>query len=338
MKKNTIKDIAKECNVSITTVSRVINNVDGFCSKETQKKIVDYVKKINYQPNPAARSLVTRKTNLIGVILPDIYNHFFQEYFKGAEDYLGEKGYKLILCNTEGQLQKENEFLLSLSNNIVDGIMITTGNNGDDNSTIIDLWNKSFPIVIAERYGEGIEEIPSVIFDNIGAVEKAVEHLFNHGHTNILFFKGPSQSYNASLRYEGFIQGMKKCGLKIIDNLICEGDYKFNLAYEAMKKKLDDNDFSAILCANDLMAIGVCKAIHERKKTVPDDFSVVGLDGTNYGKHFHPQLCSMAINGYEMGKVCAKNLLNIITRKKIAEKQKVFKGDLIIGESVKKIN
>ena len=154
LKRVTIKDIAKECGVSTTTVSRVLNNKVGCCSPETEKRILEAVAKTNFRPNPAARAMVTKKTNIIGVILPDIYNYYFQDLFKGAENYLSENGYSLILCNTDGNPKKEREFLLSLSQGMVDGIIVTTANRAENNKVILELTAKGMPVVTVERYGK----------------------------------------------------------------------------------------------------------------------------------------------------------------------------------------
>lgn len=336
-KRVTIKDIAKECGVSITTVSRVLNNKEGSYTAETRQRIIEVVEKSNYHPNPAARSLVTKKTNIIGVILPDIYNYYFQEFFKGAEDYLSKKGYRLILCNTDGKHKKENEFLDSLSQGIVDGIMVTTGNHMEDNTHIMKLAKEGFPIVTVERYGEDLGGIPKVLFDNKAAMNMAVHTLVKNGHRRIAFIRGPLESVNARLRYEGYLQGLEEAGLNFENSLICQGDYKMPSGYDGIKGLMETEEFTAIVASNDLMAVGACKAIREAGKSVPDDISVVGFDGTMLAELHQPALSTMVVHGYDMGQVSAENLLKIIKGKEIREMEIVFEPILREGESIKSI-
>lgn len=337
-KKMTIKDIARECGVSITTVSRVLNNKEGCCTAETEKKILDAVAMSNYHPNPAARSLVTKRTNIIGVVLPDIYNYFFQEFFKGAEDYLSSHGYCLILCNTDGKAKKESDFLQSLSLGIVDGIMVTTENYKEDNTKILELVEEGFPVVTVERYGKELDDIPKILFDNKRAVELAIECLFQKGHRRIAFIKGPEQAYNALLRYDGYIEGLKKMGLELVESLVCQGDYKLPSGYGTIKKLLAEEKFTAIVASNDLMAVGACKAVREAGKKVPDDISVIGFDGTVLAEMHQPELSTIEVKGYKMGQVSAENLLKLIKGEEVADKKVVIEPVLRQGESVKKLN
>lgn len=336
-KRVTIKDIAKECQVSITTVSRILNNKKGYCTEETEKKVLEAVERANYHPNPAARSLVTKKTNLIGVILPDIYNYFFQELFKGAEDYLRTQGYSLVLCNTHEDIKKEKEFLMSLSQGVVDGILITTSNKQDDNSTIIHLAENSFPIVTVERYGEELKDIPRFLIANREAECMVVHNLYERGHRKIAFISGAKEAENAQRRWEGYCQGLEEVGIPYDESLVYWGDYKMDSGYDAANKFLSESEFTAIIASNDLMAIGAYKAIRERGKEVPKDISVVGYDGTMLAEIAHPKLATVTLNGYDIGKVSAENLLKMIKKKSITNKKIIFEPVLKQGESIRTI-
>jgi len=337
-KRITIKDIAEECSVSITTVSRILNNKKGYCTPETEEKVLKAVEKAHYYPNPAARSLVTKKTNLIGVILPDIYNYFFQDFFKGAEDFLRTQGYNLVLCNTDGDAGKEKEFLNSFSQGIVDGIIISTSNREDDNTPILKLARSKFPIVTVERYGEELKEIPRILVGNREAECMVVHNLYEKGHRRIAFICGPEKADNAKRRFEGYCQGLEEVGIPFDKKLICHGDYKLDSGYKAVKRLLDSaKDFTAIIASNDLMAVGACKAIRDAGKSVPDDISVIGYDGTALADLLQPTLSTMVLHGYNMGKASAENLLKIIRGKEVTDKKVVFTPELKAGESVRAI-
>lgn len=336
-KRVTIKDIAKECGVSITTVSRILNKKPGCCTPETEKRVMEAVERAHYRPNPAARSLVTKETNIIGVILPDIYNYFFQEFFKGAEDYLGKKGYILILCNTDGKAKKENEFLESLTQGMVDGIMITTGNCSENNDYIVKLSEGGFPIVTVERYGDDLEQIPGVLFDNKKAMCMAVRRLYEYGHRRIAFITGPANAANAVLRLEGYKQGLKEAGIKYEKALVCAGDYQMTSGYKSIKKLISEQEFTAVIASNDQMAVGACKAIRDSGKSVPDDISVIGFDGTMLAELYQPALYTIELHGYDMGKVSAENLLKLIKGKEAGEKKVIFEPVIKEGSSIRDI-
>lgn len=338
MKRVTIKDIAKACGVSTTTVSRVLNNKVGCCSPETEKRILSVVAETNFRPNPAARAMVTKKTNIIGVILPDIYNYYFQDLFKGAEDYLSKNGYRLILCNTDGEQKKEREFLVSLSQGMVDGIIVTTSNRSENNEVILELSAKGMPIVTVERYGRDLEDIPKVCFDNKNAMVQAVEMLYDNGHTKIAFLRGPLEAYNARLRYEGYQEGLKKVGLTLDEALVAQGNYKMDSGEKAVQMLLRKAEFTAIIASNDLMALGACKAIRKAGKSVPNDISVIGFDGTLLAEMHQPPLATVVLHGYDMGSTSAKNLLHIINEKGGVEKSIMFEPELWLGKSIRNLN
>lgn len=335
--KVTIKDIAKECGVSITTVSRVLNNVEGSCSIDTEKRIQEAIIKLEYHPNPIARSLVTKKTNMIAVVIPDICNFFFQDFSKGAERVCNKRGYGLLLCSTDGSTGKENSFLSSLSQGVVDGIIVTTQNDEDRNKYIAELFNERFPIMAVERYGEDISQIPSVTLDNANGMYQAVMELYKNGHKKIAYIGGPEKANNGRLRKEGYYKAMEEAGLELNPNIICEGDYKIQSGYDCMNKIIEKEEFTALAVANELMAIGACKAIREHKKNVPDDISVVSFDGTILAEIHQPPLSTIMIHGEEMGRIAAENLIKLIEGKKGIQKKVRIQPNLRRGESVKKM-
>lgn len=335
--KVTIKDIAKECGVSITTVSRVLNNVEGSCSIETEKKIQDAIIKLEYHPNPIARSLVTKKTNMIAVVIPDICNFFFQDFSKGAENVCNKRGYRLLLCSTDGSTTKETSYLSSLSQGVVDGIIVTTQNDNDKNKYIAELFHEHFPIMAVERYGEDINQIPSVTLDNANGIYQAVMELHRNGHKKIAYIGGPEKANNGRLRKEGYFKAMEEAGLELNPNIICEGDYKMQSGYECISKFIEKEEFTALVVANELMAIGACKAIREHNKSVPEDISVVSFDGTILAEIHQPPLDTVMIHGEEMGRIAAENLIKIIEGKKGIQKKVRIQPKLRKGESIKRV-
>ncbi|MST81915.1 LacI family DNA-binding transcriptional regulator [Bilifractor porci] len=344
-KKVTIRDIAKESGVSTTTVSRLLNHVEGYCSKDTEQRVWAAIERLNYHPSKIARSLVTQKTNLIGVIFPDIYNSFFQDLFRGVEEYASRLGYQLILCNTDGNSKKERDYLLSLAENLTDGIIISTSNAKDDNTTIVDLHKKGFPIVTVERYGKELKDVPRILFANREAEEQVVDYLYRSGHRRIAYISGPSNAVNANRRQEGFRNGLSKNGLLVDDSLILTGDYKLESGQECMRRLLDEHgcgdrkkpDFTAVMAGNDLMAIGAVRAILERGLQIPDDISVIGCDGTMLADLIRPQIGTIRLGGIEMGKKAAEYLISEIKSEDTGEKKVIFQPQLHLDGRIKTI-
>ena len=341
-KKVTIRDIAKESGVSTTTVSRLLNHVEGYCSKETEQRVWDAIERLNYHPSKIARSLVTQRTNLIGVIFPDIYNSFFQDLFRGVEEYASKLGYQLILCNTDGSSKKEKDYLLNLAENLTDGIIISTSNGEDDNTTIVDLHKRGFPIVTVERYGEELKDVPRILFANREAEEQVVNYLYRCGHRRIAYISGPPTATNAIRRLEGFQNGLKRNGLSADNSLIMTGNYKMESGQDCMRKILDacmhkggKPDFSAVMAGNDLMAIGACKTILERGLRIPDDISVVGCDGTMLADLIRPKIGTIRLGGIDMGKKAAEYLINEIRSQNTEEKKLLFQPELLLEGRIK---
>lgn len=336
-KRITIVDIAEECGVSITTVSRVLNNVEGSCSAETQSKIKEVIKRLNYRPNPIARSLVTKRTKLVAVLIPDICNFFFQELYKGVEAYMATKGYKILLCNTDSKDKRENAFLRELSGGTVDGVIVTTLNGNEDNSVLLELAAQKFPIVTIERYGEELTGVPQLVFDNKKGIELAVKRLYDDGHRRIAFIGGPQQAHNARQRMEGYRQALDDLDLPFDHSLVCCGDYKMESGAQCMNVLMQNAKFTAVAASNDLMAIGACKAIRAEQKSVPDDYSVVGFDGTMLAEIHQPMLTTVLLHGYDMGRKSGEILLNAIEGDGGLTQAVMFEPVIKEGNSIKTI-
>ena len=216
--------------------------------------------------------------------------------------------------------------------------MISTSNKQDDNSTIINLAQKKFPIVTVERYGEELKEVPRILVANREAEYMVVHRLVELGHKKIAFICGPEKADNARRRWEGYCQGLESLGIPYDENLVYWGDYKLDSGYKAAKKFLKESEFTAIIASNDMMAIGACKAIREEGKEVPDDISVIGYDGTLLAELFQPVLGTVVLNGYKIGQTSAETLLKVIKGKEIVDKKILFEPTIKLGESIKAIN
>lgn len=327
----TIKDIAKMCGVSTTTISRVINGKFEGVGDETRERIILKMKELHYQPNGVARSMVTKKTNTIALLVPDICNPFFPELARGAEDVCTSNGFSLFLCNTDGDLVKEQQYIKSLRERLVDGIIFTTQNNEEYHEIFTKMLGEQYPFVFVERYADQLNEVPGVFIDNVQGAYSAVKHLINLGHKNIAFISGPFVTSNARMRFLGYQQAMLESNLDINYNLVKEGDYKVSGGYAAMQSFLEKypGQFSAVFASNDLMAFGVYQAAREFGLKIPEDMSIMGFDNIPFPKVLEPKVTTVDIPSYEIGASAARMILDLINRIPLEKNQVTFPLQLV---------
>lgn len=333
----TIKDVALASDVSIATVSRVLNHIGGSCSAETEARILQAAERLGYAPNVMARSLVTQKTGLVAVLIPDIHYYFYQEFYFGLEEYFNRYGIRAILCTTLQSVRREKEYIQNMSNGLVDGMIVATLNSAEDNSEIIKLAGKGFPLVLVERYGKDVEHICNVCQDNRLAAELAVDYLYQNGHRRIAYISGPTDAYNSQQRYQGYLDGLKKHNLPLVETLIVQADYQFEKSFEKTRELVTSEEFTALIAANDLMCVGACKALDKLNKRIPEDISVVGLDNTAYMELHQPPLSAVNFSSSEMGTRAAKCLKQLMDGEPIEKSKCVFKPKLEVRKSVRSL-
>lgn len=337
-RKTTIKDLAETCGVSIATVSRVLNNIEGGYSAETASRIRQAAEEMGYVPNPMARSLVTKQSNLIAVLVPDIHYYFFQEFFSGLEEFFNPLGYRLLLCNTQEKQEQENWFIRELCNGQVNGIIVSTLNSKEDNTLLIELKKNHFPIVMLERYGDDTKGFCKVEVDNFGAGAAAVNYLVSKGHKKIAFIKGRQDAKNAEIRYQGFASAMTENALNLDPVLVKYGNYSFEGGLTATKELIEEgNQFTALVCANDMMTLGACKAILKEGLRIPQDISVVSLDRTIMTDTYEPSIVSVDLCARAASQMAAECLLRLMQGKRMKKNVFVQRSQFCRLNSVKKI-
>lgn len=332
----TIKDIAKEAKVSIATVSRVINNKEDGVGKDTRENILKIMEKHNYVPSSLARGMVTKKTHIIGLILPDINNPFFPGIVRGAEDAASKYGYNIILCNTDDKEEKEIEHIQILKEKSVDGVIYTSTleNKGEN----IELFKKyKIPLVSMDRNGP-LDEVPFISTDGEIGMYKLVEYLIQNGHTQIAYISGKKGMYGEYKRLRGYKKALSKYNIPIVQELIKYGDYKISGGIKCMEELLEENlKFTAVASENDLMAIGALEVLNNRGIRVPDEISVTGFDNIFLTKVTFPKITTVAQPTYEMGYSAVELLLKIINKEELPSKQIILNTNLIIRNSVAKL-
>lgn len=306
----TIKDIAKEANVSVTTVSRVLNNKPDVNYK-TKQKVLQVIKKLNYNPNGIARGLVLQKTYTIGLIIPDICNPYFPEVARGVQDQAKKLGYSVILYNSDNNKQSEIEAIQLLKSKQVDGIILSLSVS---NSEELDQLEKNnFPVVQIDRKISGSNS-PSVTIDNILSAYNATEYLLQLGHTRLAHITGNLGTKTGQDRLQGFQSALQAYGLDGNPIYIREGNYSKDSGYLEMKALLELKQRpTAIFAANDLMALGAYEAIFDAGLKISEEIAIIGHDDIDVASLIRPGLTTMSQPTYNLGQIAAKMLIQKIS-------------------------
>ncbi|MFW5981604.1 MAG: LacI family DNA-binding transcriptional regulator [Halanaerobiaceae bacterium] len=308
----TINDIAKIAKVSKSTVSKVINNYNGV-NEKTKANVLRIMKEHNYWPNSIARSLSTSKSYTIGIFDPDrLNNFFFREVFDGIETILGEKGYDILYFTNK---QWENSWVKFgfkdiCNNRSVDGV-IMMGFGRVDQDQFNDLVSSSIPTVFVDFDING-SNVSYVTSDNINGSKKAVRYLAELGHEKIAMIKGGDGFKLADDRFLGYKATLKELGLEYKNDWVFSGEYTMETGYSNMLKILEMENKPTALFAEDIIAIGAIRALKDKGLTVPEDFSIIGFDNIELGKHY--ELTTISQNQIGLGEAASNLLLKIINK------------------------
>ncbi len=334
MKKVTIKDIAKMADVSTTTVSMVINNKANHISQDTIVRVMKVIKDTNYIPNGFARSMVTKKSHLIGLIIPDITNPYFAEMARHIEMEANAKGYNVILCNSDDEIENELKYIRLLKEKNIDGLILVSASLSL-HSEVKELEANNIPVVILDRVKQ-YEKEHIIIFDNRKAGYMATDYLISQGHEHIACLIGPLGNDSTQERLLGHKKALLTHNYRANTERVFEGDYKVEGGYKAMKEILK-TDATAVFVFNDYMAIGAYKAIYEANLSVPEDISIIGIDNLYLSSIINPQLTTIEQPAALMGEAAVKMLHQVIKGHDSYDKKACFDPKLIVRDSVKLI-
>lgn len=328
MKKITMLDIAQKAGVSKATVSMVLNKRDENISGETRNKVLQIANDMSYIPNSLARSLSTKKTETIGIVLPDITNPFFSEMARAIEDVASNLGYNVIFCNSDNEINKENKYVKLLVSKLVDGVIFISGGKSIHNLQV--LINNNIPFVLVDRYVDGFQNFYGVYCENKLGIAKAVDYLIDRGKKTIAFVKGPHSLEVSNQRLEGYIETMKKYEL-FNEKLIFENEFTIDGGIEATKKILEIKEkVDSIIYSSDIMAFGGIKVLIKKNYKIPGDISVIGYDNIQISEFIEPELTTVSQPIYEMGRRSCELLINIINGAVVDEKHIYLKPNLIV--------
>jgi len=326
----TMRDVAEKAGVSVTTVSHVINKT-RLVSDELRQRVLAAMRELEYWPNALARSLRRKETNTIGMILPDNSNPFFAEVSRGIEDTCFRQGYNIILCNSDGDLDKEFLYTNVLVEKQVDGIILFAA--GESIEQVRMLQARNIPLVMVDRMLSDVA-VDMVLTDNIQGGELATRHLLELGHGHIACITGSLNLSLSAERMTGYRQALMEHHIPVEESLIVEGDFQYESGYRAANRLLTaDSPPSAIFACNDLMAIGAISAVVESGRQVPNDISVVGFDNLRLASFANPPLTTIAQSKYEMGVAATVMLLERIRKHDIPARRQLLGVSLIVRQS-----
>jgi LacI family transcriptional regulator len=307
----TIRDVAREADVSVATVSRYINR-NAPVSKEVAERLDEIMGKLRYVPHAAARHLASRKTRVIGLLLNNLHNDFFVPLLNGVEAVVRKKGYNLIVATYHANSRDNSQPPIGPHN--TDGLLVFSDGLIDDD--LANLNESGFPMVLVHRTPPPSVPIPSVTVENIKITQTLIEHLIrDHGKRRILFLRGPVHQEDSMHREAGYKAALQSNSIPFDENLVLNGDFERDIAYEAMNKVLGNGRqvaFDAIFTGDDDAAIGVLKSLQEHSIRVPDDVSVIGFDDLGFAPFLNPPLTTVRAPTEKVGEIAAERLFDIL--------------------------
>ena len=306
-----IREVARKAGVSVATVSRVLNHPERV-SPKTKDHIDQVIKEMDFSPNAFARSLNLKRSNSIALIIPDIQNPQNMEIARGVEMVAHEKGYNILLCNTEKDVQKERDYIRMLMEKKIDGIILAfTLLHQDD---FDEIKKKNIPLIL---FGQNIlnENISSVYSDFKEGAFLAVSHLIQLGFEKIAYICGESDQLENRDKTLGYTEALLSSGLKVTKDLIIQGNDDISSGYLAALKIMKSKTLpDAVFVANDLMAIGAIDAFRTEGVRIPEEISIIGYDNIRMASLIEPKLTTVSWPVYKMGLISARIIIDEIEK------------------------
>ncbi|TGB01684.1 LacI family DNA-binding transcriptional regulator [Halobacillus salinus] len=314
----TINDIAQMAKVSRTTVSRALNN-SGYVSEDVRKRIMKIVEETGYMPSQSAKSLRTKRSGVIGIILPRLSTETSTRVVNGINEELAKEGFQILLTDTELNKQKEIEYIRLLKTRHVDGIILLATNVNEE--LIKAIHNIDIPVL---AIGQELPGVPSLVYDDYHAAADLTNMLIHKGHERIAFIGVTHDDPSVGgLREQAYRDKMKVNGLEIQETWIGQGDFSIESGYEQMKsilKRSKGQEPTALFAVTDRMAIGAMEYLKEQGYTIPEEMAVVGIGASALSKYITPSLTTIDYHNKDAGKKAAELLLRQLKNEKIDKK------------------
>jgi len=318
----TIKDVARQANVSIATVSRILNGQQGY-SLKTKEKVMRIIEELGYHPNAVARGLINKRTHTIGVLFPHLSGSLVTDLLRGIEKAASARGSSIMVCHTESDKEKTMKYLHLLSEKRVDGLIFTSETLREEYYQFI--LKANIPVVLLSTKSDEYD-VPYVKVDDYKAAYSATEYLIKKGHTNIGMISGRKEDLIAGKpRIDGFLDAMKDHQLQANDkHLYMANGFSFIDGIEGMKYFHKHTiGITAIFAASDEIAIGAMSTANQLGINIPEELSIIGYDNINFAEMSIPSLTTVAQPFTEMGEQAGKLLLSILENDEIPENQTV---------------
>jgi DNA-binding LacI/PurR family transcriptional regulator len=327
-----IRTIARAANVSIATVSRTMNRVPTVNPK-LAKRVWEVIDELDYFPNTQARALVSGRSRLFGLIVSEITNPFFPELIQGFEDIAVENGYEILVSSTNYEPKRMSHCIRRMLERKVEGVAIMTF--GIEEPLLDQLAKRKVPLVFID-VGPKRPGISLLKVDYHHGIRQGVQHLAALGHRNISFISGPANLHSAQSRLAAFCASLKECGIPLDPASVVEGDHTMEGGIAAMDRLLAANTIpSAVMCSNDMTAIGVLHKLYRAGLRVPDDLSVIGFDDIHIAEVTIPPLTTVQMSRFELARAAVTALRTHVEQSESSTPQREYKirTDLIVRES-----
>jgi len=327
-----LKDLAREIGVSISTVSRALNNHPDISPAMTLK-IKKLAAEMNYTPNPLAMGLLKQATRMIGVIIPDLVTHFYSSIISGIEQVAEEKGYYILIASSSESLQKEINSVENLLKTRVEGLIVCLSQETKSYGHFDRLISNNIPLVFFDRVCR-TDEVPSVVVDNVDAARKITRHFYKNGFRRIAYIAGPDHLNISQERTRGYLSGLKSCGLDfdpellVKCNMSSEGATKATARLLGLVKRPD-----AIFGINDTVAFAAMKEIKRHGLKIPEEVALVGFTDEFHSTVVEPALTSITHPTFEIGQEAARLFFNRIENPDAKPIQVVLNTKLVVRKS-----
>ncbi|CAN5738369.1 LacI family DNA-binding transcriptional regulator [soil metagenome] len=334
MEQPTIRDIAIELGISISTVSRALRN-QGDVNKETRKTVLALAEKLDYHPNRASLSLLKKHTNTIGVLVPNL-DFFFSTAIRGIDEAALEAGYTVMVCQSNEAYGKELINLKRLFESGVDGFIISVSSDTKQIDHFKKIQDKGIPMIFFDRDINGLQS-PKILLNNFEGGYIATKHLIEKGYSRIAFLGGPEKMSISNQRFEGYKAALKEADLKLNPKLIEHGNFSRDYAYvtteEMLKSKIKPD---AIFAMSDRLAIGAMMAIKKAGLTMPDDIGLIGFNNEPITELLSPSISTVDQPAFDMGKASARLFIEMINHSEVVPENVILKPKLVVRESTKR--
>jgi len=327
-----LKDLAKELGVSISTVSRALKNHPDISPEMTQK-VQELAVTKNYSPNPLAMGLLRQQTKMIGVIVPDINTHFYSSIISGIEKIAKDHGYFIVISSSNESLEKEIESVENLLKSRVEGFIVCLSQETNDYTHFEKLVNNEVPLVFFDRICESLN-VPAVLVNGQEATKKITQHFYENGCKRIAYISGPENLNISQNRKTGYLKGLKECRLEYDEKLLIHCNLSIEEAKKAAQKLLQlKHKPDAIFGINDTVAFAAMIEVKKHKLKIPDDISLAGFTDEFHSIVVDPPLTSVSHPTFQMGEEAAKLFFELLKKGSNINKRVMLPLDLVVRES-----